>query len=554
MKVGNLELPIEFESHPVVRAPHTLEEQLQFLKIYTPEAFEAFKVARTERIARSKRDPLKYGFNTPGWDEADAALEDGAKFLFIGGGNRAGKSRWCAKKIIELALDRPQTNYLCGHSSLTTSIQVQQPYIWEFLPPELKSFKPGRHDRVTHLNYSQKNGFSDQTLILPNGSQVWFKNYTQDPKTLEGSEYDMVWLDELAPMSFVDTLPFRLVTRDGVFMLSVTPIEGFTKAVRYFLEDLHITKWRDAVLLPDSINVPGGPRGKAPYVGSIRGGTGRAIWFHSDLNPFSDWSAMRRQVQGKTKEDIMMRVYGWVSNLNSSNFPKFSNVHILSDEDLPDPGECTHYFSLDPAGARNWYGLWAMVDDCDRIYIYREWPTYEEYGDWALEDKNKKDGKAGPAQTTGAGRSFEEYREMFRRYEGGMEIFERYIDPRAGKTAAASLKTGNTSVIDLLGTDTDESLGMQFKASRQTDIDEGIGIINSLLAYDESEPLTTLNEPKLYISNRCKNLIWSMENWTGEDRDKGASKDPIDTLRYLVMEKIEYLKKGAFKGYPGGSY
>jgi hypothetical protein len=517
-------------------------------------ALEAHWKLYHERIRLSHTDPLNHGFDTPGWTEADAALASGAKHLFIGGGNRAGKSRWCAKTIIKLALENPRTNYLCGHSSLTTSIQVQQPYMWEFMPPHLKEFKPSRHDRITHLNYSQKNGFSDQTIIFPNGSQVWFKNYTQDPRTLEGAEYDMVWLDELAPLSFVDTLPFRLVTRDGVFMLSVTPIEGFTKAVRYFLEDTRVTKWRDAVLLPDSINVPGGPVGQAPFVADTRGGKGKAVWFHSDLNPFSDWEAMKRQVHGKNKEDLMMRVYGWVSNLNSSRFPKFSSVHILPPDSIPDPATCTHYFALDPAGSRNWFMLWAMVDDCGRVYVYREWPGTKEYGDWALEDKHKLDGKPGPAQTTGAGNSISGYRQLIRRLEGGTPIFERYIDPRAGKTAATALKERNQALIDILAEPTDEDEGMYFRPSVQTEIEEGLGIVNSMLAYNEEEPLSHINEPHLYISSECKNLIWAMENWTGADRDKGACKDPIDTLRYLLMMDLMHIGKDSFKGHSGGSY
>tara|TARA_S200002703_G_scaffold17339_2_gene14336 strand:- start:21138 stop:22802 length:1665 start_codon:yes stop_codon:yes gene_type:complete len=554
MRYGHLELPLEYEPHPYMHAPYSLEEQINFFSVHGAHKLEAHWKVRKERIRRSKINPLEYGFNTPGWDEADKALEDGSKFIFVGGGNRAGKSRWCAKTIVGLALGNPNTNYLCGHSSLTTSIQVQQPYIWEFLPPHLKDFKPGRHDRVTHLNYSQKNGFSDQTVIFPNGSQIWFKNYTQDPKTLEGSEYDMVWLDELAPMSFVDTLPFRLVTRDGIFMLSVTPIEGYTKAVRYFLDGVKVIKWRDAVLLPDSINVPGGLKGQAPFVADIKGGAGRAIWFHSDLNPFSDWEAMKRQVAGKSKEDIMMRVYGWVSNLNSSKFPRFSSAHILPKDQMPCDDECTHYMAVDPAGERNWFMLWAKVDDCGRVFIHREWPGVQEYGDWALEDKKHPDGKKGPAQTTLSGRSYSAYRQLMRELEGDSYIFERFIDPRAGKTSATALKEGNMSVIDILGTPTDEDEGMTFRPSVQTDIDEGVGIINSMLAWDDTEPMTHINEPRLYISSECKNLIWAIENWTHLDRDKGACKDPIDTLRYLLMMDLEYLGKEAFKGYAGGSY
>ena len=143
---------------------------------------------------------------------------------------------------------------------------------------------------------------------------------------------------------------------------------------------------------------------------------------------------------------------------------------------------------------------------------------------------------------------------MIRRLEGRTPIFERYIDPRAGKTAATALKERNQALIDILAEPTDEDEGMYFRPSVQTEIEEGLGIVNSMLAYNEEEPLSHINEPHLYISSDCKNLIWAMENWTGADRDKGACKDPIDTLRYLLMMDLMHIGKDSFKGHPGGSY
>jgi len=43
----------------------------------------------------------------------------------------------------------------------------------------------------------------------------------------------------------------------------------------------------------------------------------------------------------------------------------------------------------------------------------------------------------------------------------------------------------------------------------------------------------------LFISDNCKNLIYCLKEWTGADGEKGATKDPIDCLRYLsVMSPV----------------
>jgi len=61
------------------------------------------------------------------------------------------------------------------------------------------------------------------------------------------------------------------------------------------------------------------------------------------------------------------------------------------------------------------------------------------------------------------------------------------------------------------------------------------------LAFDINEPLSPLNQPKLYITENCKNLIYCLREWTGHDGDKGATKDPIDCLRYLVVMQPEHI-------------
>jgi len=76
-------------------------------------------------------------------------------------------------------------------------------------------------------------------------------------------------------------------------------------------------------------------------------------------------------------------------------------------------------------------------------------------------------------------------------------------------------------------------------------------MINDLLYWDKEEPG---DAPKLMISSECKSLIYSLREWTGADKDKGASKDPVDCLRYLVQEDQLLVNERQLEVKRGGSY
>jgi hypothetical protein len=77
-----------------------------------------------------------------------------------------------------------------------------------------------------------------------------------------------------------------------------------------------------------------------------------------------------------------------------------------------------------------------------------------------------------------------------------------------------------------------------------TTIREGVSLINDRLCYDQ-EQVELMAEsgaykfhgtaPTIYVAKTCKNLIFSLTNWTGRDGAEGAMKDPVDVLRYLTI-------------------
>ena len=544
--------------HPVLRSPDPAKLK-RLARVQGEQAVKALLLAWVTKAKDMEVDPLRHQFHPACWKEADELFARCKKRLFIGGGNRAGKTRYCATKMMSLALEKPNQRMLCMHESKASSVSVQQSNIYLMLPPEFKDLKK---NRVVNVHYTVKNGFADDIMVLPNGTQFHFRNYTQAVNVIQGDEYDYAWMDECFTLAWYSEVGFRLLTRRGKSLLSVTPIFGYTPALAEVLDGLSVDEWRPSELLPTDINVPGGPEGTMPYKGTAPGGTS-AIWFHSDLNPFSPWDEMKLELTGRTAEDVKIRAYGWVDRITVGMFPKFGNVHIANAEEIPEHG--TNYLVADPAGSRNWFMLWARVDKDGIIWITREWPDYKAYGEWAIPDKVLLDGKRGPAQTTGAGRGLVGYRKLIRRLEDTWHIGDmqrRFIDPRAGKAATAALKQRSQSLIQTLRTpyrspETGqiEDEGMHFIAAPGVEIEQGVGLINSLLDFNTEEPLSFYNQPRLRISAVCKNLIWSMTNWNdNEPHDQSASKDPIDALRYMVLMDPRYVDPKRSRATRGGSY
>ena len=67
-------------------------------------------------------------------------------------------------------------------------------------------------------------------------SQLTLKSYEQGRKKFQGTEIDVVWLDEEPPMDIYGECLVRTMTTGGIVMLTFTPLMGLSDVVRRFLE------------------------------------------------------------------------------------------------------------------------------------------------------------------------------------------------------------------------------------------------------------------------------------------------------------------------------
>lgn len=312
---------------------------------------------------------------------------------------------------------------------------------------------------------------------------------------------------------------------------------------------------------------------RLPVLQETAKGNAGIMYFWTEDNPYGGYDALKRTLAGATRDQILMRAYGLPTKAIGSRFALFSDgVHVVRHELIPDRG--TNFHLVDPCGGRNWFMIWVRVDELGRAFVYREWPDQDTYidgvgypGPWAEPDGKLADGRQGPAQK-GFGFGLTRYREEIEKLESGKHsrwlrdapehIFERWMDSRYGNSRTVAKETPTTLIeecseqidIDFLATPGMGGAGIG-EGSPQS---EGIDLINEWLSYDTRRPIDGTNAPRLYVSERCKNVIYALQEWTGADGKNGATKDPIDLLRYFVLIQPQNVEDDILNAKRGSTY
>lgn len=559
---------------------------------------------REELIRLEKEDPYRYGYEPSGWRLCDLLMdwpwlspEDkvlGRKLrlklgltaarlrsLLMNGGNRAGKTEYCAKAVMKLLQHKPNARAWVFHSTRAMSVEYHHAKLWEMLPAEQRRKEISQ---IEYVSYSKQNGFAGDKFTLKNGSSCTFRNYEQNAETLEGAEVDIIWADELLPAEWLKTLEARVATRGGCVLISFTPVKGYTPMVASFREGAAVahkeTAWlipRDASIKPDYTRAtivrdlvaevlnPPAPHPdykEVPRVERCPDPRHAVVFFHTGDNLHGNPREIFDINVPAGEVSVLERCYGVAQKAMRVRFALNDAVHVVPPEAVPTTG--TNHMACDPSSARNWFKLWGRVSR-DSVYIYREWPNMVEpveghglLGPWAEYDGKKPDGKKGPGQDS-LDFGLLDYKKLIARLEGWKDA-ERKGDGSYAGGPDATLWTpvnGAREVVDrriidsrfataprlerdipkTLISEMDE-VGVFFETASGATIETGCELIKTALAYDRSKPLGFMNRPKLYVSSDCRNLIHALKTWTGHDGNEGATKDPIDVLRYFFTADL----------------
>jgi len=76
-------------------------------------------------------------------------------------------------------------------------------------------------------------------------SSVTLKSYDQKREAFQGTEQDVIWLDEEPPLDVYTECLLRTMTNDGLLMLTFTPLMGMSETVMQFLPGGELTERQD---------------------------------------------------------------------------------------------------------------------------------------------------------------------------------------------------------------------------------------------------------------------------------------------------------------------
>lgn len=542
-------------THPVVPMP-TAEWVVQTLAKADGERLMAEAMGRREKLIRDMaEDPYRWGYELQSWKDADELLK-AKRSILITGPNRASKTEYAAKRVVKTLMTRERAIVWCLTGSNEMSIRGggQQEAVWKYLPPEVKAYNHKRSgDR--RIGYTENTRFADNMFIVPQtGSECRFMNLEQKITVIEGGQIDLFWLNEAIAedsIKWVTTLLGRLVDRGGKGIVDFTPIYGWNEAYAFYVQGGTVRLAQDFPLFREVKHWPGLKPGQIPYI-IDKDEDHAAIFFRPNQNPFVSWDALVKLWSNSSMEVQMLRLAGLALKKVGNRFPKFTRgVHVIPADRVPKNG--TDYHIMDFAWERNWAQIWVRVcrvGDRKRYFVWKDWPDKRTFGEWAVRT-GKVNGERGQAQTA-VGLSVSGYVELVRDIErtAGVTVFQRFGDPRSGKAPAITRDAGGECLIDMLSLQ-----DFEVEPARGLLIGEGVNLINELFDWNEDQPLSAMNEPRLFISEECQQVIDCLTLWTGQGSEKEqASKDFIDLLRYMATADLDDVGAVDMESYGGGSY
>lgn len=132
--------------------------------------------------------------------------------------------------------DRPIRSWAAGDTSKTVREIIQEKMLGA-----VGDYGTGLIPRENLLRTTSKQGVSDavDTVWIKHKtggtSVLTLKSYDQRREAFQGTEQDVIWLDEECPMDIYTECLLRTMTTNGLLLLTFTPLSGLTECVLNFL-------------------------------------------------------------------------------------------------------------------------------------------------------------------------------------------------------------------------------------------------------------------------------------------------------------------------------
>ena len=489
------------------------------------KAAEILEQYRLAQIQRQNDDPYSFGYEPPIWYVAKALMrnpvwseferahirtrlgdewtaeifadrmrrrlgfEHPVTKILIMGSNRSGKTDFASKLTVQ-TMQTGGKKCCSGAQTHHTQKENQMARVWHYFTLDMKArnIDPGKKakNRSENIMYSDKNGFAGSRVTLGNGSQLNFITYEMTTNSLEGTEYDLAWPDEEYGIGHYNLLTTRITSRNGIFLGTFTPLNGYTAPIAAFLKGAVTTRHHIAWLRPrdggrklpwNELNIteeeyarlmswrqegcsgdctvpesrpedcfewlfdegdgrdpsqipPGRTFDTVPRICVCQGGQAAAIWFYGSDNPYGLPSELiRTKMADENAEDkIYASVYGMAKDMKGRLIKTFKDENVIPASQLPE--SLVRFMVVDPAPERNWCIGWFGFDPITKVlYMYREWPGPYEVPGQGIPGPWVKPSDAKHGMNDGArGEGQESFGFAYNQYKYEIARLERWAD------------------------------------------------------------------------------------------------------------------------------
>lgn len=252
------------------------------------------------------------------------------------------------------------------------------------------------------------------------------------------------------------------------------------------------------------------------------------------VNGYLPHEDIEKKIREYDEEEKEARISGKPIHLSGLVFKTFNRqTHVVDPFDIPD--DWTRYCIIDPHDRKPFMCTWGCVSPTGKLFIYDEWPSEAFH---KIKSSSLVVG---------------DYVTLIREKERGQRIHDRIIDARFGKKVSS--QTGR-SIRDMF-----DDAGMYFHDSY---LDNGGSVDQGHQAVREVLKIGSDGTPTLRVFSSCQNVVHAFLHYCWDDfkgnekapkeKPKDVNKDPIDCVRYFVMEQPRWVDPALSSVKPGRSF
>lgn len=228
---------------------------------------------------------------------------------------------------------------------------------------------------------------------------------------------------------------------------------------------------------------------------------------------------------------------GELKHYGANVWPEFDTRIHVKDFNLSDLKEYRAFMALDPHTSFYSAAIWAIrwkINDEYRTWICHEWPTFSSVNSYYSDIRKNLHWQG----------TVKDLATEFYATETGLKVSARYIDTRFAKgfgSTQTNLINSTTGIVQDFAKK--ENGGMLFLMPQEIHIDNAKDTIRKDMEYNKLLPIGPLNEPQLYVSPSCKNVIRAFKlHRYEEDSEKETEtyKDFSDCVKQLYAGLSEY--------------